>query len=446
MAQNGTQSKRARTALGGLEMDEARYVALLRNLIGVSERLQNNPAQDLYPREDLASDFVLEQLNPYTKEAGGPLEVERLSFQEGRGNVVITYPGATAESVAFVGSHLDVVPANPENWERDPFSLSVEGDKLYGRGTTDCLGHVALVTELMIQLAIARPALRRTVTAVLICNEENGVVEGISVERLMETGRLDAIKSGPVYWIDVAESQPCIGTAGSLTWHLKAVGKAFHSGLPHKGINALELVNAAVSELQTRFYKAVPAHAQEKTYSFATPSTLKPTQCKVAPGSLNQVPAWAEIAGDIRLTPFYDVEETRALVEGMVADMNANLGALQTWGPASRYQVQGVDGEALAGKLELRWGEGAMEGIACKLDTEGHRALVAATATVQGEAKPYSICGSLPLVRNLQRGGLDVQMTGFGLVAVYHADNEYCLLSHMKKGLQVLLNCIINLE
>ena len=35
-------------------------------------------------------------------------------------------------TVAFVGSHLDVVPADPETWERDPFKLTVEGDKLYG--------------------------------------------------------------------------------------------------------------------------------------------------------------------------------------------------------------------------------------------------------------------------------------------------------------------------
>ena len=33
-------------------------------------------------------------------------------------------------------SHLDVVHADPSKWERDPFKLSVEGDKLYGRGTT----------------------------------------------------------------------------------------------------------------------------------------------------------------------------------------------------------------------------------------------------------------------------------------------------------------------
>ena len=28
--------------------------------------------------------------------------------------------------MAFVGSHLDVVPANPETWERNPFKLVVE--------------------------------------------------------------------------------------------------------------------------------------------------------------------------------------------------------------------------------------------------------------------------------------------------------------------------------
>ena len=34
------------------------------------------------------------------------------------------------------------------------------------------------------------------------------------------------------------------GTAGMVPWQLKARGKLFHSGLPHKGVNALELVNA----------------------------------------------------------------------------------------------------------------------------------------------------------------------------------------------------------
>ena len=44
----------------------------------------------------------------------------------------------------------------------------LQGDKLYGRGTTDCLGHVALITELFIQLAEKKPQLKRSVWAVFI--------------------------------------------------------------------------------------------------------------------------------------------------------------------------------------------------------------------------------------------------------------------------------------
>ena len=54
-----------------------------------------------------------------------------------------------------------------------------------------------------------------------------------------------------------------------------------------------------------------------------------------------------------------------------------------------------------------------------------------------GDAKPYSIGGSLPLVRNMQRCGFDEQMTGFGLMSTYHADNEYCVFSDMRSGFEI---------
>lgn len=44
-------------------------------------------------------------------------------------------------------------------------------------------------------------------------------------------------------------------------------------------------------------------------YAFATPSTLKPTQWHYPSGSINQIPGTATICGDMRVTPFYDVEE-----------------------------------------------------------------------------------------------------------------------------------------
>lgn len=62
----------------------------------------------------------------------------------------------------------------------DPFSLSRDGDKLRGRGTTDCLGHVALMACLFKALAQKRPPLKRTVVGVWIANEENSKVGGVT--------------------------------------------------------------------------------------------------------------------------------------------------------------------------------------------------------------------------------------------------------------------------
>jgi acetylornithine deacetylase len=82
--------------------------------------------------------------------------LKKISFTEGRGNIIIKYPGTTDKICSFIGSHLDVVPANPTNWTRDPFKLTIEGDELHGRGTTDCLGHIAVITDLFITLAETR--------------------------------------------------------------------------------------------------------------------------------------------------------------------------------------------------------------------------------------------------------------------------------------------------
>ncbi|CAM9467110.1 unnamed protein product [Phaeothamnion confervicola] len=276
-------------------MNEERFLGLLTKLIGVVETLQNNPSQGLTPREDNASDLVLETLRPYTVAEGGPLVVERVHFTLGRGNVIIKYPGAGNKTLTFLGSHLDVVPANPETWTVDPFKLTRgEGDDadfLYGRGTTDCLGHVALITDLFCTLAELRPKLQRTVTAIFIANEENSEVSGVGIDGLNSSGRLEelGLKRGPILWVDSADSQPCIGTAGNLQWSLKATGKLFHSGLPHLAINPLELVMEATAEMQRRFYRDFAPHPDETKYNFRTSSTCKPTQMECARGSLNQV-------------------------------------------------------------------------------------------------------------------------------------------------------------
>ncbi|EEF42427.1 acetylornithine deacetylase [Ricinus communis] len=425
------------------ELDKESFVTLLRKIIGESKHVQNNPPE-LIPEEDRVVKHVLDSLLPYsTTSGGGPLIVNHVSYFPGRGNLIVEYPGTEPGKIlSFVGMHMDVVTANPNDWEFDPFSLTINGDKLCGRGTTDCLGHVAVVTELMKMLAEKKPKLKSTVVAVFIANEENSAITGVGVDALVQDGLLDKLKGGPLFWIDTADKQPCIGTGGMIPWKLHVTGKLFHSGLAHKAINALELAMDALQEMQSRFYKDFPPHPREQVYGFATASTMKPTQWSYPGGGINQIPGECTISGDVRLTPFYNLVDVKNMLQEYVDDINENIEKLGTRGPVSKYVLPD---ENLRGSITLTFEE-AMSGVACNLDSRGFHVLCKATEKVVGHVKPYSITGSLPLIRELQEEGFDVQTAGYGLMATYHAKNEYCLLSDMCQGYRVFVSIISQLE
>ena len=363
---------------------------------------------------------------------------------EGRGNVIIKYPGTTDKCISFVGSHLDVVPADPSGWERNPFVLQRDGDTLYGRGTTDCLGHVALLTDLILTLAEQKPALERSVVIVFIANEENSSFLGVGVDQLAKEGHMDSLKTGPVYWIDSADSQPCMGTCGMLQWRLEVTGKLFHSGLPHKGMNSIEAAMDVVSYVQKQFFKDFPRHPQEDVYNFVTCSTLKPTQVRCTPGSLNQLPPSCTMEGDVRLSPFYNVKDVKDAIERYVADINNDPSIVETGshGPHSKYVLE--SGEKVNVKLTFTFpGE---NGIACNIESVGFKALKKATEDVLGKVVPYSIGGSLPLIRDLQEQGFDVHIAGYGFSNKYHADNESVSIDCMRQAYSILGQVIADVD
>ncbi|KAJ1389881.1 Peptidase M20 [Sesbania bispinosa] len=63
---------------------------------------------------------------------------------------------------------------------------------------TDCLGHVALVSELMRKLGQTKPKSKSTVVAVFIANEENYAITGVGVDALVKDGLLNKLKEGPL--------------------------------------------------------------------------------------------------------------------------------------------------------------------------------------------------------------------------------------------------------
>ena len=101
--------------LGDLNKDS--FVSLLTNLIGESKYVQNNPPE-LIPEEDRVVKHVLNSLLPYsTTTGGGPLIVNHVSYFPQRGNLIVEYPGTEPGKIlSFVGMHMDVVTANPNDW------------------------------------------------------------------------------------------------------------------------------------------------------------------------------------------------------------------------------------------------------------------------------------------------------------------------------------------
>lgn len=436
-----TPTKNLLETLGNLEKDS--FIPLLTNLIGESRHVQNNPPE-LIPEEDRVVKHVLNSLLPLsTTTGGGPLIINHVTYFPGRGNLIVEYPGTVhGKILSFVGCHMDVVTANPNDWDFDPFTLSIDGDKLRGRGTTDCLGHVALVTELMKKLGETKPNLKSTVVAVFIANEENSAITGVGVDALVQDGLLNKLKEGPLFWIDTADKQPCVGTGGMIPWKLHVTGKMFHSGLAHKAINPLELAMDAIKEIQLQFYNDFPPHPQEQVYGFATPSTMKPTQWSYPGGGINQIPGECTISGDVRLTPFYNVKDVMKKLQEYVDEINENIHKLESRGPVSKYALSD---ENLRGSLTLTFDE-ANSGVACNLDSRGFHVLCKATEEIVGHVKPFSITGSLPLIRELKDEGFDVQCCGYGLMATYHAQNEYCLFTDMCQGYRVFASIIAQLE
>lgn len=111
----GSSSKALIEFVGSLDKDS--YVSLLSKLIGESKFVQNNPPE-LIPQEDLIVKHVLDSLRPYSTETGGgPLVINHVAYHSGRGNLIVEYPGTVPGKIlSFVGMHMDVVTANPDDW------------------------------------------------------------------------------------------------------------------------------------------------------------------------------------------------------------------------------------------------------------------------------------------------------------------------------------------
>ena len=74
----------------------------------------------------------------------------------------------------LLSAHADTVGVEPELWSVDPFAGVISGDYLYGRGSFDDKGGIAVFAAAAMRLARAQVPLKRDIVLVFEADEEGG--------------------------------------------------------------------------------------------------------------------------------------------------------------------------------------------------------------------------------------------------------------------------------
>ncbi|MDQ2084009.1 M20 family metallopeptidase [Xanthobacteraceae bacterium Astr-EGSB] len=179
---------------------------------------------------------------PLLRELGFTIAEHR--FADGRLNLVARLGRETDRPpLAFTG-HVDTVPLGAAPWTRDPFAGEIDGDRLYGRGSTDMKSGVAAFMDAC-RLRRDRIASSCGVVLYITVAEETGCEGAIALAAEREfVGR-----AGALVVAEPTGNYPLVGHKGALWLRVTAEGVTAHGSMPEKGVNAVMKAARAVVRL-----------------------------------------------------------------------------------------------------------------------------------------------------------------------------------------------------
>jgi acetylornithine deacetylase/succinyl-diaminopimelate desuccinylase-like protein len=198
-----------------------------------------------------AAEFVADHL----LDAGlKPVTMERAPR---RTNVVVSVSGSHPElEPILVHAHLDVVPADPQEWSVDPFAGEIRDGYVWGRGAVDMKDMVAALLAVLHRWSDEGRRPRRDVVLAFVADEEDRGLYGshwlVDEHPGLFAGCAAAIGESGGYTVPVrsASGQPVrlypVATAERGTAHLMltATGTAGHGSRRNDDNAVIKLVNA----------------------------------------------------------------------------------------------------------------------------------------------------------------------------------------------------------
>jgi acetylornithine deacetylase len=318
--------------------------------------------------------------------------------------------GPPVEGGIVLSGHTDVVPVDGQPWSSDPFVLTERDGRLYGRGTCDMKGFLALA--LAAAPTFARAGLKRPVHLAFSYDEEVGCLGAPDLIRAMaaELPRPSVVVVGePTDMVAVS------GHKGIASFRVTVTGREAHSSQTHLGVSA----NMAAIRLMGSL--AALSERLEREADAASP--FMPRGATLTVGVIHGGTAVNILARecvflfDLRTPPGLDANAILAPFRAECAALDAELKA--------RAPEAGV-------KLELR---AATPALSPEPDSEAERL----ARRLTGDNGPPRVVSYAAEAGQFQQAGFSTVICGPGSIEQAHQPNEYVDKSQIARGAQFML-------
>jgi acetylornithine deacetylase len=160
-----------------------------------------------------------------------------------------------------LSGHTDVVPVAGQDWSNNPFELIERDGRLYGRGTTDMKGFVAVCLAMVPEMRQAK--LTMPIHLAISYDEEVGCV-GVR-PLLRQLGRAPVRPLG-CFVGEPTQMQVTIGHKGKHGVRATFRGQACHSSTAPSGVNAIDYAAELITEIRRRAAELARLGTRDEMY------------------------------------------------------------------------------------------------------------------------------------------------------------------------------------
>ncbi len=247
--------------------------------------------------------------------AGFGIKGERIVDETGQKAALWVTIGPEDRPGFVLSGHTDVVPVVGQDWSHDPFKLAERDGKLYGRGTTDMKGFVAVCLAMVPEMVDAR--LKTPIHLAISYDEEIGCV---GVRPMLREVARKKVRPLGCFVGEPTQMQVIIGHKGKHGVRATFRGLARHSSIAPEGVNAIEYAAELIVEIRRRAMALAAAHATDSLYD--VPHSTLLTSIVHGGAALNIVPDTCTVEFECR---GIGITESREVTDAIVAWAKAEL-------------------------------------------------------------------------------------------------------------------------